>query len=289
MSEEKKPHPFSKEAREAKLKEKELQQAEETLSVADRYPVDRDKKYIFKLLQPKKGNHLLGARSIVRDMNNDGVELTIRYVAGKTTLYEDEQGELRQGELKPFVFFNGVMEVDGRNELAVKFLLMNDAFEGNKNRISKKQPVYRLENPDMLLEAHHKRLNYEMQAMNIVAQKSFDDLKPLARVLLNLKDNAPELQVRNALLVRAKQDPDTIVKRLADPTVFRQYVIEKALEKNMISFDLIPDTFVWVASSKVIMSAKKSSDKNPVEQLANFTFSDKLGEQLFSDLEEAIK
>ena len=282
MSEEKKPHPFSKEAKEARAKEKEIQSVVEE---KDLYEVDKDKKYKFKLCNYKKGNYFLTPRSICRDLNMDGEEVSIRYIKGKSSLYEEEQGEIRQGELTPLVFFDGELEVDGAEERLVRFLLMSDYYEGNPNRISAKPPIYKLENREQIEEKINNRFAYEMKAMNLVASKPVEELRPLAIILLGLKDDAHELAVRNGLLSKAKENPDFIVKQLANPEVARQYILEKALEKDVIAFGVIPESYTWSMSTKIILTAKKK-DKTPIQQLVDFSFTEE-GEQVFKDIEAA--
>lgn len=222
--------------------------------------IDPKKTYRFQLVKSyekvkpvddKTGAVLANPYPPISWVDNEGVALDPstgsmrrwRYVYG-FPIWLDEQvnpkleptKEQLNNERNVIMFRNGFTEIKGSDTAKMQAMLLNDAFEGNENKVNDINPIFRLINPDADLAKIADGVDEAYEALKFANESSFELILPVALALgidvTDAKNN--EEKIKNHFKIFAKQNPSAFMKQVANPVNKIKYHIDKALTDSTI-------------------------------------------------------
>lgn len=210
---------------------------------------------------------------------------TIRYVPMAQSIFKDEQGDRFNSYSLPHVeFYRNTLSVDGKDARLVEYLLAYDAYDGNKHRLSRFDPLYTLVNKELLEDKKSAQHDNEFKALEVVNNADISDLKPIARVIFNITDTS-EKAIKNKLRDVAKSKPSQILDNITNPKLKRIYEIQKAIDEGSISLNPDKNNAVWADTGTQICELKEGSNiRKAAEELATFSFIKGVGEEFLKVL-----
>lgn len=214
-----------------------------------------------------------------RDMIFDeetGTERNIRYLEGVSTIYEDEQEQLSEQKKKQrprIVFINGVLTVPATKTSLVKFLMLSNMNEGNKNRMQHARVVYRLLDFEKQENDALNIAETRMEAMKMAMNASIETMIPHAQYLgisfINqYGDERGEKAIRVDYLDVADKNPETFMKTYNNPLVRIEYAIRKAVSVSLINLESVKGQAIWGDTKKFITQIPDRKD--PIKHLSEF-------------------
>lgn len=216
-------------------------------------------------------------------------ERNIRYLEGVSTIFEDEQEHLSDFKKKQrpeIKFINGVLVVPANRTSLVKFLLVSNMNEGNKNPISGTRKVYRLIDFEAQEEQAINKAETRMEAMKLAMDAPVESMIPHAQYLgVKFKnqygDDRGEKAIRVDYLEFADKNPDLFIKTYNNPLVKVEYLIRKAMSVNLIDTETSKGQAIWGDTKKFISQIPDRADV--VKHLSEFCLTEK-GKDFYSQL-----
>jgi len=218
-----------------------------------------------------------------------GTERNIRYLEGVSTIYEDEQEHLsdfKKRQRPEIKFINGVLNVASNRTSLIKFLLMSNMNEGNKNRIQGTRRVYRLLDFEAQEQTAINKAETRMEAMKMAMDAPIETMIPHAQYLgVNFKnsfgDDRGDKAIRVDYLDFADKNPDTFIKTYNNPLVKVEYAIRKAISLGLINLDSVKGQAIWGDTKKFI--AQIPDRKDATKFLSEFSLTE-AGKDFYSQL-----
>lgn len=216
-------------------------------------------------------------------------ERNIRYLEGVSTIFEDEQEHLSDFKKKQrpeIKFINGVLVVPANRTSLVKFLLVSNMNEGNKNPIPGTRKVYRLLDFEAQEEQAINKAETRMEAMKLAMDAPVENMIPHAQYLgVKFKnqygDDRGEKAIRVDYLECADKNPDLFIKTYNNPLVKVEYLIRKAMSVNLIDTETSKGQAIWGDTKKFIAQIPDRADV--VKHLSEFCLTEK-GKDFYSQL-----
>lgn len=222
-----------------------------------------------------------------------GKERNIRYLEGVGTIYEDEQEQLSDSKKKQrprIVFVNGILSVPANKTSLIKFLMLSNMNQGNKNRMGGRV-VYKLldfekQESDALSIAETR-----MDAMKLAMDAPIESMIPHGQYLgIRFKNQFGEDRGDKAIRVDylefADKNPDTFIKTYNNPVVKIQYIINRAINVNMIDLSFTKGQAVWGDTKKFI--AQIPDNAQPIKFLSELCLTDK-GKDFYAQLKSMVE
>lgn len=238
------------------------------------YGIDPKKVYIFQTIQKSKTprHQMFNSRGTVFDGNRIRA---IRYVPVADSIFVDEQGDRFKDYPDPTLsFHNDQITVNGTDKRLVEFMLANDEYDGNKNRLSKLPAMYTLLNPFNTEDLAEAMFNAKLRAMNVVNDTHISELYPIARVVFNIMETDPTA-VKNKLRAIAEKEPQKILNNIDSPRIKRGYIVQSALDRGIIEVNFEKKALVWASSKTFIMEIRATKDQgSQLTEITDFTFTD---------------
>lgn len=218
-----------------------------------------------------------------------GTERNIRYLEGVGTIYEDEQEHLsdfKKRQRPEIKFINGILRVQSNRTSLLKFLLMSNMNEGNKNPIHGTRRVYRLLDFEAQEQTAIDKAETRMEAMKMAMDAPVETMIPHAQYLgVRFKNSYGEERGDKAIRVDyldfADRNPDSFLKSYNNPLVKIEYAIRKAIALDLINLHSVKGQAIWGDTKKFI--AQIPDRKDPVKHLSEFALSD-AGKDFYSQL-----
>lgn len=218
-----------------------------------------------------------------------GTERNIRYLEGVGTIYEDEQEHLsdfKKRQRPEIKFINGILRVQSNRTSLLKFLLMSNMNEGNKNPIHGTRRVYRLLDFEAQEQTAIDKAETRMEAMKMAMEAPVETMIPHAQYLgVRFKNSYGEERGDKAIRVDyldfADRNPDSFLKSYNNPLVKIEYAIRKAIALDLINLHSVKGQAIWGDTKKFI--AQIPDRKDPVKHLSEFALSDS-GKDFYSQL-----
>lgn len=219
---------------------------------------------------------------------HEGRVRQIMYIPFADTIWVDEMGDRYKG-VQPAVIsiYNNILDVPGTDARLVEYLIHHDQFAGNPSRISRLPALFTLQNMEDIERAKEDRFTAELRAMNLINEVDIKELLPLSRVVFNIIET-DSLTVKNRLREWAKKDPSKIINNIDNPRVMRQYLIQAALDHNVLDFNSDKGHLLWGGTKTYIMDIHSVKDNAAmVREIADYTFTED-GSKLFNILKQKI-
>lgn len=278
----------------------ELPQEAEQVKVDAPKKKKEPKEYIFQLIDrfytttsnyprpPYPETYFIKNTDVIYD-EETGTERNIRYLEGVTSIYEDEQEHLsdfKKRQRPEIKFINGVLTVQANRTSLIKFLLLSNMNEGNKNPIQGTRKIYRLLDFEAQEEQAIVKAETRMDAMKLAMEAPVENMIPHAQYLgVNFKNSYGEDRGDKAIRVDylefADKNPETFIKTYNNPLVKIEYAIRKAVSLSLINLDSVKGQAIWGDTKKFI--AQIPDGKEPIKYLSEFALTED-GKDFYSQL-----
>ena len=156
---------------------------------------------------------------------DNNVNRTLRYARNQKSVFEDEQ----DGNIivEPIIFEDGFLHVPKDNPMLQQFLYYHPL--NGKRFIEVNKEV------DAQVEVE--KLTTEVDALIEARNLSIDQIESIGRVLFN-KDTSKVTtsELKRDILVYAKNDPQTFLEVINDPTLKLQASVSQFFDKGLLAF-----------------------------------------------------
>lgn len=278
----------------------ELPQSTEQETVEIPKKKKEPKEYIFQLIDrfytttsnyprpPYPETYFIKNTDVIYD-EEAGTERNIRYLEGVSTIYEDEQehlSEFKKKQRPEIKFINGVLRVQSNRTSLLKFLLLSNMNEGNKNPIHGTRKIYKMLDFEAQEEQAINKAETRMEAMKMAMEAPIETMIPHAQYLgVRFKNSFGEDRGDKAIRVDyldfADKNPEAFLKSYNNPLVKIEYGIRKAIALDLINLHSVKGQAIWGDTKKFI--AQIPDRKDPVKHLSEFALSD-AGRDFYSQL-----
>lgn len=261
------------------------------------------KEYIFKLVDkfyststhkpPYPETYTIRNTDVIYDEESE-MERNIRYLEGVSTIFEDEQEHLSEQKKKqrPEIrFIYGTLVVPAHKTSLVKFLTVSNMNSKTVKRMPNTRPVYELINFEEQEQAAIDKSEYRMDAMKLAMSAPKEIMIPHCDYIgVPFKNQygveRSERGIRVDYLEFADKNPDAFIKTYNNPVVKIQYVINKAINVNMIDLSFTKGQAVWGDTKKFI--AQIPDNALPVKFLSELCLTDK-GKDFYAQLKSIVE
>ena len=237
------------------------------------------KEYIFQLIDkfysttsnfprpPYPETYFVRNTDIIFDEETQ-TERNIRYLEGVSTIFEDEQehlSEFKKKQRPEIKFVSGTLVVPSNRTSLVKFMLVSNMNESNKNPISGTRKVYRLIDFEAQEERAINKAETRMEAMKLAMDCPIDNMIPHAQYLgVKFKNQYGEERgdksIRVDYLECADNNPELFIKTYNNPLVKVEYLIRKAMSVNLIDTETSKGQAIWGDTKKFITQIPDRTD-----------------------------
>lgn len=209
----------------------------------------------------------------------------IRYISGHKSIFVDEQEEkgsiaenIISSPQNSITFQTGHLNVPSWNKQLYDFLMLSNQCEQNTNKMKQVKNVYRLidfgGNDDDIVELGKKK----DRAYDIARNCTNEEMIPHAK-FLGIQFNHPSTGeerdydvIRENYKAKALENPDQFLKYANNPRVKVLYIIDKALDSNVITTEIIRGQLHWTSTKQLITLI--GVDKTPSEAITDYALSD---------------
>lgn len=242
---------------------------------------------------PFPENYLIKNTDVIYD-HISGTEREIRYLEGVNTIWVDEQEKLSESKKKQrpeLRFVWGKMRVPAQKTALIHFLNVSNMNKANPNRMPESRAIFKLVDEEAIEQANYKKFESEMNATELAKTAPYDIMLPHAKYLgINVKDKEgnfiSEIALRPLYYNIANKMADTFIKTYSNPTVLSKFIIDRAVEKNIINFTHVKGQAVWSETKTFIVQIPDG--KKPAEFLAEFCLTEK-GRDFYIELKSMVK
>lgn len=233
--------------------------------------IDPNKKYKFELVEKSLGkrNVVMGTTSKIFDAEA-GRPREIRYIPIAPSIFSDELDPSFLELSQPFLCFSdNVLSVKGTDVRLLEYMTAHDDNEDNKNRLSKRPPMFRLLDKDLLEKKKTAAYDILDAIREKIKEKDADDLRPVARVMFGIieeKDSALKNRLRDltnhAKVEVAAKNAKILLDNLTNPKLERQYLVLKGFEKGLIQLKPEHSSVVWNYTGVMVCTVRNTKDQN---------------------------
>lgn len=258
------------------------------------------KEYIFQLIDkfytttsniprpPYPETYMVKNTDVIFDQET-GMERNIRYLEGVGTIFEDEQEHLsdfKKRQRPDIKFINGTLVVPSNRTSLVKFLMISNMNEGNKNTIAGTRHVYRLLDFEAQENQAISKAETRMDAMKLAMSAPIENMIPHAQFLgVRFKNQYGEDRGDKAIRVDyldfADKNPEAFIKSYNNPLVKVEYIIRKGVNVSLIDLDSSKGQAIWGDSKKFIVQIP--DNQNAIKFLSEFCLTEK-GKDFYAQL-----
>jgi len=221
-----------------------------------------------------------------------------RYLDGYKSIYVDEQ---EQNGLVPdsvinssrnnITFENGHLNIQSWNKTLYEFLITSNLCEQQQNKMKTINSVYKLldfsNTDDNLVEFGKKK----DRAYDIARNAPLEEMIPHAKYL-GISFSHPSTGeerdydvIREDYKIKALENPETFLLYANNPRLKVLYVVDKGLERNIITTELVKGQVHWLATKQMI--GLIATNKKPVEAITDFALTNE-GESFLRTLKAQI-
>jgi hypothetical protein len=205
----------------------------------------------------------------------------IRYIDGMKTIFVDEQeknGTLADNvvnkQTNVIQFNNGFLRVPSWNKPLVQFLMINNQCSKNTNKFKMISNTYMVldygDNDDTVVELGKKK----DRAYDLARSASEDDMIPHAKFLgipfihASTGEERDMDAIREDYKVKALADPEKFLLMANNPKLKLRFLIEKGIEKGIITTGLVKNQAHWVSTKQMI--TQLPANQKEIDALTEF-------------------
>ncbi len=223
-----------------------------------------------------------------------GTEREIRYLEGVNTIWVDEQEKLSDNKKKQrpeLRFVWGKMRVPAQKTALIHFLNVTNMNKANPHRLPESRAIFKLVDDEAIEQANYKKFESEMNATELAKTAPYDIMLPHAKFLgINVKDKegnfVSEIALRPLYYNIANKMADTFIKTYNNPSVLSKFIIDRAVERNIINLTHVKGQAVWSETKTFICQIPDG--KKPAEFLAEFCLTEK-GRDFYVEIKSMVK
>lgn len=242
---------------------------------------------------PFPENFLIRNTDVIYD-HVTGTEREIRYLEGVNTIWVDEQEKLSDAKKRqrPEIrFVWGRLRVPAQKTALIHFLEVTNMNKGNKHRLPESRGIFKLIDEEAIEQANYKKFESEMNATELAKSAPYDIMLPHAKYLgINIKDKEgnfiSEIALRPLYYNMANKMADLFLKTYNNPTVLSKFIVDRAVEKNLVNLTHIKGQAVWSETKTFIVQIPDG--KKPAEFLAEYCLTEK-GRDFYIELKSMVK
>jgi endo-1,4-beta-mannosidase len=242
---------------------------------------------------PFPENYIIRNSDVIFD-HVSGTEREIRYLEGVNTIWVDEQEKLSDAKKRqrPEIrFVWGRLRVPAQKTALVHFLNVTNMNKANPHRLPESRGIFKLVDEEAIEQANYKKFESEMNATELAKTAPYDIMLPHAKFLgINVKDKegnfVSEMALRPLYYNIANKMSDTFIKTYNNPTVLSKFIIDRAVEKNIINFTHVKGQAVWSETKTFIVQIPDG--KKPAEFVSEFCLTEK-GRDFYIELKSMVK
>jgi len=242
---------------------------------------------------PFPENYLIKNTDVIFD-HETGTEREVRYLEGVNTIWVDEQTNLSENKTRqrPEIrFVYGRLRVPAQKTALIHFLNVTNMNKVNPHRLPDSRAIFKLIDEDAIEKANYKKFEAEMNATEIAKSAPYDIMLPHAKFLgINVKDREgnfiSELALRPLYYNIANKMADTFIKTYNNPSVLSKFIIDRAVDKNIINLTHVKGQAVWTETKSFIVQIPDG--KKPAEFLAEFCLTEK-GRDFYVEIKSMVK
>lgn len=230
------------------------------------------------------------------EQNPDWRERAIRYLPGFQSIFVDEQEA--NGRVIPeqvianaprFEIIEGEIKVRPHEHTKIKFLDLCNRNVNSPNRTGRVEAIFEKYSEENVVKQKSDKLKAQREAIILAASASDEQIAFHAKYLdVSLIDPVTQA-TRTKEAIKADYEeaalgnPEKFTETFNDPDLKMKWLIENALDNNVISLTLIPGKAAWVGSKEEI--CEMPAGMFPAEALFNFSQT-KDGEELAKRLKK---
>lgn len=209
----------------------------------------------------------------------------VRYIDGMKSIFIDEQevnGPLADSVLNKqtniITFNDGHLRVSSWNKPLVQFLRLNNQCSENKNKFKMIGNTYTLldygNTDDNVVELGKKK----DRAYDLARSASEDDMIPHAKFLgipfihASTGEEREMDAIREDYKAKALSDPEKFLLMANNPKLKLRFLVEKGLEKSIITTGLVKNQAHWVSTKQLIYQLP--ANQTAVDALTEFASSE---------------
>ncbi len=242
---------------------------------------------------PFPENYIIKNTDVIFD-HITGTEREIRYLEGVNTIWVDEQEKLSDSKKKQrpeLRFVWGKMRVPAQKTALVHFLNVSNMNKANPHRLPESRAIFKLVDEEAIEQANYKKFESEMNATELAKTAPYDIMLPHAKFLgINVKDKegnfVSEIALRPLYYNIANKMADTFIKTYNNPSVLSKFIVDRAVERNIINLTHIKGQAVWSDTKGFIVQIPDG--KKPAEFLAEFCLTEK-GRDFYVEIKSMVK
>jgi hypothetical protein len=193
-----------------------------------------------------------------------GYPRSLRYVTNQTTFLEDEQVE--PYVLGSVIFTDGKLTVKANDTVLQQFLEIHP--HNTKNGGHK---FYEYD-ADAAAQKDLKKDELAFEAQEVFWGLGFEDLEPIARVMIGNIDTLTSGTVKRDLLIKVKQDPSAFLELANNSDIKMKNLTLRLIDANIIKFKDDNVTVAWAANGKEIVKIPFSVE--PIDTFSKYLKTD---------------
>lgn len=242
---------------------------------------------------PFAENYIIRNTDVIFD-HITGTEREIRYLEGVNTIWVDEQEKLsdfKKNQKPEIRFVWGRLRVPAQKTALIHFLSVTNMNKGNKHRLPDSRAIFKLIDEEAIEQANFKKFENEMNATELAKTAPYDIMLPHAKFLgINVKDKegnfVSEIALRPLYYNIANKMADTFIKTYNNPSVLSKFIVDRAVERNIINLTHVKGQAVWSETKTFICQIPDG--KKPAEFLAEFCLTEK-GRDFYVEIKSMVK
>jgi hypothetical protein len=181
--------------------------------------------------------------------------------------------------------------VPAQKTALVHFLSVTNMNKGNKHRLPESRAIFKLIDEEAIEQANFKKFENEMNATELAKTAPYDIMLPHAKFLgINIKNKdgefLSEMALRPLYYNIANKMADMFIKTYSNPTVLSKFIVDRAVEKNIINFTHVKGQAVWSETKTFIVQIPDG--KKPAEFVSEFCLTEK-GRDFYIELKSMVK
>ena len=226
---------------------------------ANAKPVDKDTGEMVENPYPP---YFIAPNSGVARDPKTGKQRMWRYVFGLNSIWVDEQSEPSKTQLSSgkndLVFLKGYLTVQAGDTAKYDALTVQDGFEGNKNPLENTPKLFRLIDASKDRAELRNKADEAYEAEKVAREADIEEMLPVADIFDIDVEDGDEYRIRTEFILVAKTNPSAFLRQFVNPKNKIQYVVKKALEKNLIKVE--GNQVIFVETQKALFDVKGDAD-----------------------------